>query len=437
MTNTTNTPTVVLVHGGFADASFWAPVIEELQSSDVPVLAPPNPLRGLAHDAEYIASFVNQIDGPVLLVGHSYGGAVISVAGASTPNAVGLVYVAAFALDEGESFGEIFGRFGDTPLVGAVRPSHYPLAGGETAVELTIAPELYREAFAADLSEDVTRVLAVSQRPFAAIFEDRAARPRGRRCRHGQSSRPPTTRSRPDAERHMAQRAGAQTDRGRRVALDRALAAQGRRRPHPNRGQRHRRRRRRQLTESPTGGEANASWMLMRRSHCHDRRHGLLGAGDEAAEPRGRRGRPRAAGRGEPTDAVVRAVRSVPMGMADEEHRQRDDRRDERDDRGHRDQRNDHHDREDRQRRADEEREQRDDRQLGSTERLGGHEADPGQLLLGPLDARAGDVGVHAAISTRSACAHRGCRRPGIRAAAVRESDRSRWEVGAHSVLRR
>ena len=69
------------------------------------MLAPPNPLRGLAHDAEYIASYVNQIDGPVLLVGHSYGGAVISVAGASTPNAVGLVYVAASALEEGESFG--------------------------------------------------------------------------------------------------------------------------------------------------------------------------------------------------------------------------------------------------------------------------------------------------------------------------------------------
>ena len=84
MTNNTNTPTVVLVHGGFADASFWAPVIEELQSDDMPVLAPPNPLRGLAPDAEYIASFVNQIDGPVLLVGHSYGGAVISVAGASS-----------------------------------------------------------------------------------------------------------------------------------------------------------------------------------------------------------------------------------------------------------------------------------------------------------------------------------------------------------------
>jgi pimeloyl-ACP methyl ester carboxylesterase len=115
MSESANTPTVILVHGGFADASFWVPVIKELQAHDLPVLAPPNPLRGLAHDAEYIASYVNQIDGPALLAGHSYGGAVISVAGASTPNAVGLVFVAAFALDEGESFAEIFAQFGDTP----------------------------------------------------------------------------------------------------------------------------------------------------------------------------------------------------------------------------------------------------------------------------------------------------------------------------------
>src|SRR6185436_20727577 len=66
MTNNTDVPTIVLVHGGFADASFWAPVIRQLQASDLPVLAPPNPLRGLAHGAEYLASFVRQIDGPVL-----------------------------------------------------------------------------------------------------------------------------------------------------------------------------------------------------------------------------------------------------------------------------------------------------------------------------------------------------------------------------------
>jgi pimeloyl-ACP methyl ester carboxylesterase len=154
-------PPTLPPNGGFADASFWGPVIKELQAHDLPALAPPNPLRGLAHDAEYIASYVNQIDGPVLPVGHAYGGAVISAAGASTPNAVGLVYVAAFALDEGESFAEIFARFGDTPLVGAVRPSTYPLPNGQSAVELTIAPELYREAFAADLPAEITEVEVV------------------------------------------------------------------------------------------------------------------------------------------------------------------------------------------------------------------------------------------------------------------------------------
>ena len=159
MTNGTNVPTVVLVHGGFADASFWTPVIQELQARGLPVLAPPNPLRGLAGDAEYIASFVNQIEGPVLLVGHSYGGAVISVAGAAADNVVGLVYVAAFILDEGESFGEVFAGFPDTPLLAAVRPGNYPLPGGGTAVELSIAPELYRSAFAADLPSEVTEVL--------------------------------------------------------------------------------------------------------------------------------------------------------------------------------------------------------------------------------------------------------------------------------------
>jgi pimeloyl-ACP methyl ester carboxylesterase len=227
MSDSTSPPTVVLVHGGFADASFWAPVIEDLQAHNLPVLAPPNPLRGLAHDAEYVASYVSQVDGPVLLVGHSYGGAVITVAGASTPNAVGLVYVAAFVLDEGESFAEIFAQFGDTPLVGAVRPSKYPLAGGETAVELTIAPELYREAFAADLSEDVTRVLAVSQRPFAAIFEDRAGAAAWKKLPSWAVVATEDKAIPPDAERHMAQRAGAQTievDASHSIALSQPTA---------------------------------------------------------------------------------------------------------------------------------------------------------------------------------------------------------------------
>jgi pimeloyl-ACP methyl ester carboxylesterase len=146
-----NVRTVVLVHSGFADASSWTPVVQALQSHNVAVLAPANPLRGLAADAEYIASFVRQVDRPVLLIGHSCGGSVVSVAGAAIDNVVGLVYVAAFILDEGESFGDVFARFPAAPLVGAIRPSTYPLPGDDAAVELTIASELYWSAFAADL----------------------------------------------------------------------------------------------------------------------------------------------------------------------------------------------------------------------------------------------------------------------------------------------
>jgi pimeloyl-ACP methyl ester carboxylesterase len=210
-TTSDNTPTVILVHGGFADASFWTPVIQRLQARGIPVLAPPNPLRGLAGDAEYIASFVRQVDGPVLLVGHSYGGAVISVAGAAIPNAVGLVYVAAFILDEGESFGEVFAGFPDTPLLTAVRPSTYPIANGETAVELSIAPELYQSAFAADLPSEITDVLAIMQRPFAAIFEDRAQAAAWKTLPSWAVVATADNAIHPDAERHMAQRAGAET----------------------------------------------------------------------------------------------------------------------------------------------------------------------------------------------------------------------------------
>ena len=170
-----------------------------------------NPLRGLASDAAYVASFVNQIDGPVLLVGHSYGGAVISVAGASTPNAAGLVYVAAFILDEGESFGEIFAGFPATPLGEALRPGTYPLADGETAVELTIAPELYQSAFAADVPSEIIKVAAISQRPFAAIFDDRAQAAAWKTLPSWAVVATADNAIHPDAQRHMTHRAGAHT----------------------------------------------------------------------------------------------------------------------------------------------------------------------------------------------------------------------------------
>jgi pimeloyl-ACP methyl ester carboxylesterase len=160
------TPTALLVHGAFADASSWAGVVEELQSHDVPVVAVPNPLRGLASDAAYIASAAAQIDGPVVLVGHSYGGALITVAGA-TENVVGLVYVAAYIPEEGESLGELQGRFPLAPLVANLVERTYPVEGEEPGVEVTIAPDAFPGIFAADVPAEATRILAVSQRPLA------------------------------------------------------------------------------------------------------------------------------------------------------------------------------------------------------------------------------------------------------------------------------
>ncbi|MET7604268.1 alpha/beta hydrolase [Streptomyces avermitilis] len=163
----TTTPTVLLVHGAFADAASWSGVIAELQNHGVPVVAPPNPLRGLAFDAAYIASAAAQIDGPVVLVGHSYGGALITVAG-TTENVVALVYVAAYVLEEGESLGELQGRFPDSPLVSNLKQATYPVEGADPAVEVTITPEAFPAVFAADVPAAVTKVLAVAQRPLAA-----------------------------------------------------------------------------------------------------------------------------------------------------------------------------------------------------------------------------------------------------------------------------
>ncbi|GAB2966300.1 alpha/beta hydrolase [Streptomyces pseudoechinosporeus] len=173
--STSPTPTAVLVHGAFADAASWTGVIAELQNHGIPVVAPPNPLRGLASDAAYIASVASQIDGPVVLVGHSYGGALITVAG-TTENVVGLVYVAAYVLEEGESLGELQGRFPLSPLVSNLKEWTYPVEGAEPAVEVTINAEAFPEVFAADVPAAVTKVLAVAQRPLAAaVFEETAS----------------------------------------------------------------------------------------------------------------------------------------------------------------------------------------------------------------------------------------------------------------------
>jgi pimeloyl-ACP methyl ester carboxylesterase len=163
-------PTIVLVHGAFADASSWRPVFDELQSEGHAVLAPPNPLRGLASDAAYVRSFIENLDTPVLLVGHSYGGAVITVAGASE-KAVGLVYVAGFAPDEGEALGALQGRFPDSRATPSLRPAPLP----DDGVEISIDSASFHEVFCADVPAENAAFMAIAQRPLpAAAFGEPA-----------------------------------------------------------------------------------------------------------------------------------------------------------------------------------------------------------------------------------------------------------------------
>jgi pimeloyl-ACP methyl ester carboxylesterase len=158
------------VHGAFADASSWNGVIERLQERGVQVKAPANPLRGIAIDSAYIAGVLEETPGPVIVVGHSYGGAVITNAAKQAKNVVGLVYVAAFAPDEGESLGEAEGDSKDSVLNSALVPLHYPSGNGAgPAVEFAIDPEKFHDAFAADLPAEETAVMAATQRPVAEL----------------------------------------------------------------------------------------------------------------------------------------------------------------------------------------------------------------------------------------------------------------------------
>jgi pimeloyl-ACP methyl ester carboxylesterase len=168
--NTAGSPTVVLVHGAFADASSWNGVIERLQAKGVQVTAPANPLRGISIDSAYIAGVLEETPGPIVAVGHSYGGAVITNAARQAKNVVGLVYVAAFATEEGERLADVEAASKDSVLNSALVPLHYPAAnGGEPAVEFAIDPEKFHDAFAADLPTEKTTVMAATQRPVAEL----------------------------------------------------------------------------------------------------------------------------------------------------------------------------------------------------------------------------------------------------------------------------
>jgi pimeloyl-ACP methyl ester carboxylesterase len=208
--NDSDSPTVVLVHGAFADGSSWSGVIERLTTRGITTVAVANPLRGVSADSAYLASVLSQTPGPIILVGHSYGGALISNAATGNENVVALVFVAAFAPDEGEVLGQVEAGSKDSVLNSALIPRQYPTADGGSATEFFIDPAKARDAFAGDVSDQQAVLIAAVQRPVAELA-------------FGEPSGPPAWKEKPcwavvatgdkaagtDVVRSMAERAGA------------------------------------------------------------------------------------------------------------------------------------------------------------------------------------------------------------------------------------
>jgi pimeloyl-ACP methyl ester carboxylesterase len=164
-------PTIVLVHGAFADASSFRALYDELVGEDVTMIAPPNPLRGMTGgDGAYLKGVIGEIGGPVLLVGHSYGGAVITAAG-TADNVVGLVYISGFAPDEGENLTDLQSKF-PAPKIAAYIVQHQLPEGGS---EFTLALNGFHESFCADVPADDAAFYAISQRPLAGVALTEAA----------------------------------------------------------------------------------------------------------------------------------------------------------------------------------------------------------------------------------------------------------------------
>jgi pimeloyl-ACP methyl ester carboxylesterase len=186
-------------------------VIERLQAKGVNVTAPANPLRGLSSDAAYIAAVLDETPGPIVAVGHSYGGAVISNAAAQAKNVVGLVFVAAFAPDEGERLGEVEAGSKDSVLNSALVPLHYPTGqGGEPGTEFAIDPAKFHDAFAADLPEEQAAIMAATQRPVAELgFSDPAGPPAWKHLPSWAVVATSDKAAGADVIRSMAERAGA------------------------------------------------------------------------------------------------------------------------------------------------------------------------------------------------------------------------------------
>ncbi len=211
--NNSNKPTIVLVHGGWDNSTGWNAVIAKLQRRGFDVIAPANPLRDLASDSAYISSVLDTIEGPIVLVGHSYGGAVITNAAIGHGNVKALVYIAAFAPDEGESLFQLVtmnpgSQIGPNTLI--TRP--YPLPNGGEGTDLYLTREGVRTAFAQDLPRKTTDLMFATQRPFTQeAFGAPSGTPAWKSIPSWYLVASDDHAIPPATQRFMAERAGAQT----------------------------------------------------------------------------------------------------------------------------------------------------------------------------------------------------------------------------------
>jgi pimeloyl-ACP methyl ester carboxylesterase len=161
-------PTIVLVHGAWADATGFDPEIRALRERGLTTIAFANPLRDLAGDARYLAEFLGTLTGPIVLVGHSYGGNVISMAAVGNDQVKALVYFDGWMCDEGESQQQLLERFEGSLVGPSVRPVPFTTPDGSQGADLYLDRDAFREAFAADVDPETAAVMAAAQRPYAA-----------------------------------------------------------------------------------------------------------------------------------------------------------------------------------------------------------------------------------------------------------------------------
>jgi pimeloyl-ACP methyl ester carboxylesterase len=201
-------PTIVLVHGAWADASGWNGVAERLQRQGYTVIAPANPLRSVDGDSHYLASVLATISGPVILVGHSYGGVVITNAATGNPNVKALVYIAAFAPDTGETLGQLLAM---NPGSEAVPPNltFRPYPGG---LDVYITASAFHDVFCADVQQKTAGLMAAEQRPLeAATLAQASGTPAWKTIPSWYLVAKDDHAIPPATERFMARRAGAAT----------------------------------------------------------------------------------------------------------------------------------------------------------------------------------------------------------------------------------